>query len=451
MRLLMGLVIGAACLFGEMSAIAEVHTLLGGSSWRTSFADDYYYRQGDEYTMDGPTSRHTQGVSYGTGGGSGEPECGASECCEPECGCNDSCGNDACCGDECGGCCLEGLSLAGAMGLCSPWQVGGWAQGMYLDNNVPLSEDYNDLLSFDDVPDHFQGGQEWMYLGYAANGDNGLGLGFRVDALYGTDAQKTQSFGNPNSNGAAGQRNSGSFDASWDNGEYGWAMPQLYGELAYGDLSVKMGHFFTPIGYEVVPVTGNFFRTHSYTMFNSEPFTHTGALATYGMSDALTLYGGWALGWDTGFDQLNGGNIAIAGFGYELAEGVTFTYLSTYGNFGLIDDGGDDSYEHSVVFVASLTDNLQYIFQSDYLRTDNTDIDTIGVNQYFIYTLNDLIGLGGRIEWWKLNGQSYQEVTGGVNIHVLDNLVIRPEWRQDWSNGADIDEDTIAVDGILTF
>ena len=76
--------------------------------------------------------------------------------------------------------------------------------------------------------------------------------------VYGTDAQKTQAFGNP----GAGVRGFGTFDASLDHGEYGWAIPQAYAEVAVGDLSVKVGHFFTPIGYEVIPVTGNFFRSH---------------------------------------------------------------------------------------------------------------------------------------------------------------------------------------------
>ena len=68
---------------------------------------------------------------------------------------------------------------------------------------------------------------------------------------------------------------------TFDNGIYGWAMPQAYGEVGYGDWSVKVGHFFTPVGYEVVPATGNFFYSHSLTLFNSEPFTHTGVLGTY--------------------------------------------------------------------------------------------------------------------------------------------------------------------------
>jgi hypothetical protein len=304
----------------------------------------------------------------------------ASDCCEPACGCEDSC-CDMDCGSGCaGGLCsggylggLEGMSLASMIGAeDSGLEIGGWTEGVYMDNNVPLSQAYNDLASFDDVPDHLHNGQTWFYLGRAANGECGPAIGGRIDVLYGTDAQKTQAFGNPRSlPGVNGDRGMGTWDASLDHGEYGWAIPQAYGEFASGDLSVKVGKFFTPVGYEVIPVTGNFFRSHSYTMFNSEPFTHTGALATYTGYENLTLYGGWALGWDTGFDQLNSGNIAISGFSTDLAEDVTLTYMNTFGNFGWRDGGSDDSYNHSVVLTMGLTDRLQYIAQSDYLRTDN--------------------------------------------------------------------------------
>ena len=41
--------------------------------------------------------------------------------------------------------------------------------------------------------------------------------------------------------------------------------------------------------------------------------------------DAVTLYGGWTLGWDTGFDQLNSGNNFLGGFAYALSDNITFT------------------------------------------------------------------------------------------------------------------------------
>ncbi len=50
---------------------------------------------------------------------------------------------------------------------------------------------------------------------------------------------------------------------------------------------LKVGHFYTIIGYEVVTAPDNFFYTHAYTMQYGEPFTHTGVLATYNANDQL--------------------------------------------------------------------------------------------------------------------------------------------------------------------
>jgi hypothetical protein len=424
-----------------------------------AFSYDDYYRQGDEFLTAVPVSASSAYADAGSAG-----------CCEPTCGAADACGAAACCdsigcADACGGICgaVEGFSLAGMLGLSSDsaYEIGGWTNIAYYDNNTPLSVVPGDGLAFQDYPDHANLAQQWFYLGRTVDGSAGWDLGGRIDAIYGVDAQKTQAFGNPTSLGvpAGAARGFGTFDASLDHGVYGWAIPQAYAEIAAGDLSVKVGHFFTPAGYEVIPATGNFFMSHSYTMFNSEPFTHSGALATYTGFEALTLYGGWSAGWDTGFDQFASGSTAIGGFATNLSENVTFTYINTYGNFGWRDLGGDDSYAHSCVLTVGLTDNLQYIAQSDYLRVDNDAAvsaaglagDTVGVNQYLIYKLNDVVSTGGRVEWWKADGVSYNEVTGGFNIHALNNLVFRPEARKDWAPAAGIDEETFGVDAILVY
>jgi len=100
-------------------------------------------------------------------------------------------------------------------------------------------------------------------------------LGGRVDYMWGSDFFFTTAAGldgTPDGN-----------TPRWnttDSQLYGFAMPQLYVETDYDDLRVKWGHFYTIIGYEVVPVIGNFFYSHAYTMQYGEPFTHTGALAS---------------------------------------------------------------------------------------------------------------------------------------------------------------------------
>ena len=59
------------------------------------------------------------------------------------------------------------------MQCCSNWEVGGWAEAGYTNNNVPLSQSYNDLLSFNDVPDHLHLNQWWVYLGKKADASPG--------------------------------------------------------------------------------------------------------------------------------------------------------------------------------------------------------------------------------------------------------------------------------------
>ena len=433
-------------------AVGGVPLAHAGETLRTSFQYDQYYRQGDEFLTAAPVpaDHGAATVSAAPGGDCGEPTCGCdAACCDA--GCGDPCDCAAACEDGGHGEAIEGFSLAAALGLDeSAYEIGGWTNLAYYDNNIPLSQAKDDLLSFDDIPDRVNLAQQWFYIGRTVDGSSGLDVGGRVDVLYGTDAQKTQAFGNP----GAGVRGFGSWDASLDHGYYGWAIPQAYAELAAGDLALKAGHFFTPVGYEVIPATGNFFHSHSYTMFNSEPFTHTGALATYSGFEALMLYGGWTAGWDTGFDNLNGGSNFLGGFAAELNDAVTFTYINTYGNFGWRDGGSKDSYSHSCVLAAELTENLQYIAQSDYLRTDNPGVsqfDTVGLNQYLLFKLNDVVSTGGRVEWWKADGVSYYEATGGFNLRLFENLVFRPEVRHDWAPGAGIDEDTAAIDLVLTY
>lgn len=388
------------------------------------------------------------------------PSCGCAATA-PSCGC--SSGGGGCLGGlgGLGGGCglLSGLgnrelgdawTLSGALhGDCPPAvNIGGWFQTGYYSEANDLFLDGND----NEVRLH----QAWLFAEKLATSDSPFG--FRADIMYGQDADDTQAFGN----------NPGEWDFlnGFDRGAgFGWAIPQAYVEVALGeDVTVKAGHFYTLVGYEVVTAPDNFFFSHAITMFNSEPFTHTGVVATATLSDNLTAYGGWTLGWDTGFDQLGGGSSWLGGFSYTLSDNASFTYISTAGDFGW---RGDNAYSHSLVFDAALTDNLNYVAQSDLVRVDGTGEDNVGLNQYLLYSVNESVGIGTRVEWWKgdvLTGYaphggtlpaagslSYYAATFGANVRPTANLVIRPEVRIDWSPAADYDETYFAVDAVFTF
>ena len=387
---------------------------------------------------------------------------GDSSCCAPSSVCDDACGDP--CGDLLGDACGEGCDggLFGESG--SGIEFGGWTQFGYQNNpdgaftgngafnNVNFGAGYNNAKEWG----VFGLNQQGLYLNKTADGSNGLGLGFRAEAIYGIDGNEAQSFGN----------NFGryDYDEKWNHGIYEWALPQLYAEAAVGDLSVKLGHFYTPIGYEVIPSGGNFFLSRQVTFYNSEPFTHTGVLGSYAAGDNLTILSGWTLGMDSGFDQLNNGNSFLGGFIYNLSDATALTYMMTAGNLGWRGDGSINS----VVLSHNWTDVIQSVHQFDVLgsnlggsfaQTGISDNSTGQIN-YLFYTINEQLKAGVRQEWYKADSVSYNTVTYGVNIKPADILVIRPEVRHMWSPGASVggqghddlfNQTVFGIDAILTY
>lgn len=388
------------------------------------------------------------------------------------------CDGAGACDGACGGCSDSGCELGDPFQLFGEhcgWSAGGWVQLGYHSQAGGMR--------FNNHPDRFNLHQAWLYAEKAIDAENGFDLGGRVDYVYGVDAQDTQAFGT----------DPRGWDNDWDNGIYGHALPQAYLEAGYGKLSVKAGHFFTPIGYEVVAAPDNFFYSHKYTHYNSEPFTHTGALATYAASEHLSLFGGYTLGWDSGFDD-NGDNF-LGGFTAGLTDDLSLTYATAIGRFGEARfNGVEKGYMHSLILTAALADDLKYIIQNDYLDTEDDAGErvrnTFAIAQYLLYTINDCWSAGARLEWWNVSEGStgfhgenanlpllatlaggdgsidVYDLTFGLNYRPHANVLIRPEVRWDWVkedaavlNAADItineqndaSQTTFGVDTIFTF
>lgn len=334
--------------------------------------------------------------------------------------------------------------------------IGGWFQmGYHTGGTNDNGAGLGGTGFFNNYPDVFQLHQAWFYAEKAAeNHGYGWDWGFRFDYVYGTDGPDTQAFGS----------RAGDWDEDWDNGGfYGHAMPQFYADVAYNDLTVRVGHFYTFIGYETVPAPDNFFYSKSGSRF-FEPFTHTGFLADWAYSDRLTFYGGWSQGWDTGFSN-NGGSTFLGGVTFQATDALSIAYGATVGDFGVNDQGGSDSngYEHSIVIDWQLTERLNYVFQTDYLDNSvytgnifGTPSSVMTLNQYLLYALNDRWGLGGRLEW--IDAGANGEVTLftlGANYRPHTNVIIRPEIRfEDFELAPTLprrDQTLFALDAIFTF
>jgi Putative beta-barrel porin-2, OmpL-like. bbp2 len=342
----------------KTALLAAIACAFGGQGWAaepTTTANSYGYYAADSAPVASQAGKNVRLASAEIA----EVIPASCSCSDtPISGCDTGCGDGAC--DSIGGC----DSACGCGG--DPWRlfsndplgltIGGWSNIGYHTQNTNRS--------FNNYADHVQLQQQWLYAEKIADGSCGLGFGGRIDYVYGTDAPDTQAFGINNNH----------WDNSWDNGgAYGHAIPQLYGEVAYGDLSVKAGHFFTIIGNEVVAATGNFFYSRQLTFYNSEPFTHTGALTSYKVDDSTTVWNGYVAGWDSGFED--NGDAYIGGFSRALGDNTTFIYTNTLGrfneNFGAVAGNAERGQLHSAILSVGLTDNLKYINQNDYLHTNN--------------------------------------------------------------------------------
>lgn len=304
-------------------------------------------------------------------------------------------------------------------------KIGGWTQVGYHNASTGV---------FNTHPHRVNLHQQWLYIEKVADGSKGFDWGFRGDVVYGVDAHNTQAFGS--------QPGNWDFMNGFDHGIYGWALPQLYAEVAFGNLSIKAGHFFTIIGYETVTAPDNFFYSHAFTFNFNEPFTHSGVLATYKVNDGVEVYGGWTAGWDTGFDDFNDGDNSdgsnfLGGVKLQATDDISLIYALTAGDLGVRGEG----YSHSVVVDYQITEKINYVFQTDLVETNTGPGNhSWSWNNYLFYTINDTFKAGMRMEWWKVSGRTMSAFTAGVNIRPTKNFVIRPEIR--WQTG-DTDNDEL--------
>lgn len=351
------------------------------------------------------------------------------------------------------------------------FDVRGWLNGGYTVNTAGSSS-YNGPLSFNDRNNEVQMNQFYLVAEktVAHNGDD-FDIGGRADFLYGSDAVFTMANGWDN-------------DIVGDGGSrfYKIAFPQLYVEAnlpLLNGISVKAGHFYTPIGYEVVTSPDNFFRSHAFTMQYGEPFTHFGALASTSFADGkVTLTGGAVRGWDNLIDTADKGTSGIAGFTVSPFETTTLAVTGIVGDEG----SGLRRDLYSIVLTQKLTESLSYVFQHDHGRQDlggGSSAKWYGVNNYLLYTINDQLSSGIRLEWFKdADGfrvigvrsgaggvpASYYGVSAGLNYKPYGGLLtLRPEVRYDtqdvsaagadkaYNDGKSNHQVTLGFDAIIKF
>ena len=395
--------------------------------------------------------------------------------------------SDACCpADEarCGPC-LPSCGDPGGAGLLDPLgrllgiEARGWIdQGVTVNTYSPRDRS-NGPVVYNDRSNDYQMNQLYLIMESPIDADRDrLQIGGRVDLLYGTDHVYTSSLGLESFRDGGAKWNS-------DNGpvgtNYGLSMPQLYLEAfaPWGNgLSVKLGHFYTIMGYEVVEAPENFFYSHAYHFQYAEPLTHTGLLAEYALGERLKLQAGLTRGWDTWEDNNN--DLGFLG-------GLAWTSRCRRTSLALSMHTGPEADEppaqarvrtaYSLVLRHKLSERLTYGLHHDWgYEPRATAADPLGnwygLNQYLIYRMNPIWAAGLRFEWFYDKGGTrvldtptpqpahFFELTAGLNWTPRERLIVRPEIRWDWASDSavhpfvDATRDhqlLVAMDVIVTF
>ncbi len=422
--------------------VGSVGTALGQQPWGTmgpNFATPaaYTYGGGDyAYTEQAPTPTPAPGSAGAvTPAPAGEDSCGLM-CLPRYC----SRLSRRCCN----GCLPDPWTLFPEYE--SGLRMGGWfSAGVYANAR---GADWNGPIGYREEGDAFTSDQNWFFAEKIADTSRRpIDWGFRFDILFGADAPNTRAFHNSEN----------AWDNAWissDDGVYGSAIPQLYGEIAWNKLSVKLGHFFSPLGYERVPVIENFFYSHSYCQAFGEPQTMTGVLASYAVTDALKVHGGWTTDWNTAFDNPWDAQLFLGGIDLLIGERITFSWMVSAGDWGQrwdLDFG--DLYMNTFVVKFQLNQRWTYVFQHDMGLISNAGEQSpngqwYGINQYLLFKINECWSLGGRFEWFRDddalvvpsqlglgNRADYYALTLGLNWKPHANITIRPELRYDWATG----------------
>ena len=282
--------------------------------------------------------------------------------------------------------------------------------------------------------------------------------GWRVEGMYGTDARFTHV---PS---LFDRATSSPYQWDLEEGSLSGHFPIIFG----GGIDMKIGTYPTPIGYEVIDGTGNFFYTHSYIFNYGIPLKHTGFYATAHVTDMVDIWAGVDSGVNTGLPGFrstddNHSGAFLAGFainnpipnltilalahvgpeyGYNsdakcgatntIGATVTVLALCLYNGAGQLQDPNHHAREiFDAVTTYKVNDNLSVANEIDYIHDDlgvatpepaatgHSGATAEGTSFYGIYKWNDQWSFGARGEVFRddqgLFVTSFQESNAFMN------------------------------------
>jgi hypothetical protein len=211
-------------------------------------------------------------------------------------------------------------------------------------------------------------------------------------------------------------------------------------------LKFRFGKFVTMHGAEVIEAKDNMNYSRGLLFNFSIPFTHTGLMIGYPFSDKVSVNFHVVNGWDNFNDE---GSSKTLGLSVNLTPDDQFSAIINLMN------GREQDLQTGVMSNRFLSDtvitvkpvkNLTFVVNTDYAvqsrsAPDGGDAKWYGAAVYAKYDFSGLFSMAVRAEYFKdqegartLTPQTAKEVTLTPEFRVAKDLIVRPEYRHDWSD-----------------
>jgi hypothetical protein len=315
----------------------------------------------------------------------------------------------------------------------------------------------NSFRSLD--PDHNSGEPVAGQLSLLRPSDGWI-PGFGLKLMFGRVAKREKSDWNGNGVLAPGDTfEKNSFDAEEVYLQYTLADTGT----ALDGLSIKGGKFVTTAGAEVIEPWLNYNYSRSFLFGLAIPFTHTGVMVSYPITDKITVAGAGIAGWDNVADNNNSpsflGNVVWnATDMVQVASTVIWgpEQNSKIGNKRTLAD---------LVLTVKPTDKLTLVGNYDYAVEEHANIDGNqarwqGFALIANYQFTDRFSTALRGEWFEDHGgsrtgtrQTLYEGTATAKYLITQHLYGQLEFRRDSGNKKTFEDDSTLglADGQTTY
>ena len=230
-------------------------------------------------------------------------------------------------------------------------------------------------------------------------------------------------------------------------------LSQFYLTYKWNGFTVKAGKFVTLHGQEVIKTWDNI----NYNISNSIlfgyaiPFTHTGLLVNYTLTDWASLDAGFIVGWDNLYDNNDGKSFTG---GLTVTPTSTLTFYAA-GTIGPEQDNRGDSTRGLFTFLTTYkpTDQLTLILDYNVANEESIvgpfrpsgrgtkNAYWTGLAGYVVYRFTDSISATLRSEFFNDSDgvrtgrkQTLWEITPTIAYQICPGLTLRAEYRHDESN-----------------